>query len=66
MIGGRKMINFLKENIVSMIMIYIISLIIVLGIGLLFEVNLFSLFIVVSVTDIINFIKDYIKYKKKQ
>lgn len=60
------MINFLKENIVSMIMIYIISLLIVLGIGLLFEVNLFSLFIVVTVTDIINFIKDYIKYKKKQ
>ena len=60
------MINFLKENIVSMIMIYIISLLIVLGFGLLFEVNLFSLFVVVTVTDIINFIKDYIKYKKKQ
>ncbi len=60
------MINFLKENIVSMIIIYMISLIIVLGIGLLFEVNLFILFIVVTVTDIINFIKDYIKYKKKQ
>lgn len=60
------MINFLKENIVSMIMIYIISLIIVLGIGLLFEVNLFSLFIVVTVTDIINFIRDYIKYIKRQ
>lgn len=62
--GDNIMKQFLKENIIDMIVAYILSVLIMAVAGYFLKLDFLSLFLVVTVINAINFITEFIKYSK--
>lgn len=56
--------KFLKANLVSMLVVYAISLLIAFIASQFLKLDFLNLFIVVTTVDLFNFLKDYWQFKK--
>lgn len=56
--------KFIKENIIDMIIAYILSVIIMAIAGYFLKLDYFSLFLIVTAINIFNFASEFIKYSK--
>ncbi len=56
--------KFIKENIIDMIIAYILSVILMAIAGYFLKLDYLGLFLIVTVINIFNFISEFIKYSK--